>query len=374
MESHASMPSPNGETVSVTYRYETGRCDAKVSPGQRISAGDTIAVRKVSPPLRIVDLAGGLKRQGKSATKALSHSTGAVVSEGERLAEASGPFGLGWREVLAPVTGTIKGFVEEDGVVFIRPGERQEAVKARFDATVTAVQDGSIDVELVGQVVRAAGGAGPVMSSVLAVLEATDSISNGLRSVIAARDVTPPRAIVLPGPIDTKTVQLVREAFWDPGPVAVIAPSAPYLEFERMMETYPATTLVIVGGFGRRSFLNGGSDPIWETLLKSKGRPVVVIPQAADGRALLVIPGEPAGTTAPSELGTRIGHGVVVRFSRGLEVVEGVVSEFIDMPYRLPSGYVTRCARLTLEDGSRELVGLDNLEIVAACPPALEKA
>jgi hypothetical protein len=351
-----------GQTVRYTYRLKDFR--PKVRIGQTIQTGDALAVYSLIPSVSVLNLATQLGRNARVARRAASFEKGSFVTQGEPLAEASGRFGLGRREVTAPVSGLVEAFVEDPGVLVIRPDKREETVLARFPARVVDINERGIDVEVSGRTIRAMRVRGVPVSGTLAVVSEETSVSDALRSAIDAADLSAPRIIAFHSPIDHKLAHLVREAYWRPDQVAIVCPAVAYDDFERESDPFPGLTVMAIEGYGAQSFGSPESDPIWRTIMASEGKEAIVLPREGDGESLLVLPAEPMGA---AETTVEVLHpGTVVRFIHGLEIDHGTVVEVPDDETWLPSGYRAKAALVALTNSTVVLVPQANLEVVSA--------
>ncbi|HEV3310681.1 MAG TPA: hypothetical protein VG815_09200, partial [Chloroflexota bacterium] len=163
-------------------------------------------MRNAPAAMSVVSINGAKKRNGSTAP---GFGNGVSVTQGDVLSSGAGHFGFGRRQVIAPVSGVVEAFIEDPGLLIIRPEAHEDRIVARFAATVTAIGRTSIDVEITGHTIRAALGAGPEVAGTLGIVDEAGSISDTLRTIVDVGDVSPPGILAFQQTIDSRIMRLV---------------------------------------------------------------------------------------------------------------------------------------------------------------------
>jgi len=357
------VPVVSAGAVSIGHRYDLRDFEPNVIEGQYVRAGEIIGSRRVGSLPAFVNVGHALHRNGGSTGNL---GPGSVVAKGEVLAETSGRFGLGRREIRSPVSGTVQVVVQDTGLLIIRPDLHQDEVRASFPGTVTQVTGDGVTVEIHGRAVRAMIGSGPEVSGRLGVVSETESASDTLKQLIDAEGASSPRVLAFQGSIDLKVAEMVRDAYSPADQIAIVGPTVRRADFTAMTDGIQGMTIVAVGGFGDQSFGSIDNDPVWSIIAQNQGNDVILLPDLPDGGFVLFISSTDSSPSDGADVVLR--PGLPVRFLRGLQLAQGTVVEILEGKRRLPSGYVVDAALVAIEGGGVELIARDNLEVLSSAP------
>ncbi|HZT95266.1 MAG TPA: hypothetical protein VFB34_00350, partial [Chloroflexota bacterium] len=161
------VEAPEGAPGKVLSTYRAPVLGPRVGAGDAVTAYDVIGVGTERSPLVLADVAQALGRGARSIAKSVTVSQGDVVRRGQKLAGASGPFGMRRREALSPTDGVVAAFVEQHGTLLLRPPDREDTIRSVLPGKVTAVSRETIAVETSVHLLEGLSGFGPQAAGTL---------------------------------------------------------------------------------------------------------------------------------------------------------------------------------------------------------------
>ena len=126
----------------------------KVLLGDPIATGSHLGVDQGKPPPVLVQVAASLKRPPRSMEADLKKRLHSTVAEGQELAAASGPLGMGKKVVTSPVSGEVTAVLVEMGAIVIQPESMIQAASAPFASRVTKVSAQVVELTTSGQTIE----------------------------------------------------------------------------------------------------------------------------------------------------------------------------------------------------------------------------
>jgi hypothetical protein len=349
-----SQPPSTTEGAVVTYRGEA--LAPRVAVGDLVETGTTLAEETRTPAASILQVAEELRRSAKSVVADLSARIDSMVSEGEELAVARGPLGIGRRSVTAPVSGRLISIMADVGALVIQPESTVHPLTATFPGRVEAVGSNFISMAVSGHVLRSIAGTGQIVQGALRIIDRTGSVADAFRtgdtdSAMGAR------VFALQSPIDAASLNPANAIFWRPDPIALIVPSMSHRDLATLRLSHPAVSVVVMRGFGSIPFGDSNTDDMWRTLCDAAEQEVAFFPAERDRAPLVVLPG--TGNSATSSAPRTVTTGDTVTVIGGITLRSATVVEVPEHDCVLPAGTVAAVVRVIFDDGTVELVPRD---------------
>ncbi len=320
--------------------------------GQTVQPGDEVAYTVADPRYRLIDVAQALNVSRERADELVVVKPGDRVQAGDVLAERKG-----WRRrmVTAPEEGEV--MLVGDGQVLLRARSKRLSLKAGFPGRVTRVyEDQGVEITVRGAVIDGVWGNGRVEYGLLQVVADTpgeilapDKLSVDLRGMV-----------VVGGSCDeAKVLELANEL---PLRALILGSLRARLIPVALQMDVP---VVVLEGFGHIP-INAAAFRLLKTNVR---REVAVVADRLDReeglRPQIIIPLDIPDAPEPLPVDElRVGHKVrIVRMPYVGGV--GTVIALSRGQTMLPNGVRTSTAEVRLDDGTRVVVPLNNLEILA---------
>lgn len=379
MYSYFTSPVAIGQPTLVSYRYDARNFEPEVRSQDVIKVGDAIAIRHLLGDLIVVDVAKQLKARPGIAVRSLEKEEGSFVRSGERIAVRRGFLGLSRYEALAPVAGTLKANLVDDGSVVLRAMEKPETMVAYLPGRVTALDATGVTVETYARLVHGAVGTGGMASGVIHPVSAAMPLPRALSQI---RESSPGSAASGPVLIFQHALTLEAALQCVPGaeggagvPVAaIVAPSMSYREYSELRVRAPGLVVVLTEGFGSAPM----AEVIWRVLVAETdvdpgaltSGTFVGVDASTDlslgRRPLVILPEEGQPITGPREhFPDAIPEGAAVRAMVGLQMQTGQVERVWQEPRVMPSGYRVEALDIRVAEGFTATVPVDDVEVLA---------
>ncbi len=323
-----------------------------VREGQTVQPSDEVAYTAADPHYRLIDVAQALNVSRAQADELVVVKPGDRVQAGDVLAERKG-----WRRktVTAPEEGEI--MLVGDGQVLLRARSKRLSLKAGFPGRITRVyEDQGVEITVRGAVIDGVWGNGRVEYGLLQVIADTpgeilapDKISVDLRGMV----------VVGGSCDDAKVLELANEL---PLRALILGSLRARLIPVALQMDVP---VVVLEGFGHIP-INSAAFRLLRTNVQREVAVVADRPNRVEGlRPQIIIPLDIPDAPEPLPVDElRVGHKVrIVR----MPYVGGVGTVIALSPglTMLPNGVRAPTAEVRLDDGTRIVVPLNNLEILA---------
>lgn len=326
-------------------------CKLLVRKGQKVNAGDTVAVSIRQGKHMIIDIAKGLNQPPEKADTFLQVKPGDQVAEGDVLA---GPVGLLKRVVLSPSNGKV--ILAGSGQLLMEATGAAEELRADFPAEIVELlPEHGVVAEAAGSMIQGVWGNG------LAGFGLLINLTKGADEVFTADQVNVSHkgTILLAGYCgETDAIK----ACADFSVRALILSSAdPLLIPVLSIANFP---VMILEGFGRRAI----NSAAYHLLSTNHQREMAVVARPKDTfrgtcpELIIPLPAAREPTMPREGIYYKVGERVHLLRDPGAGKV-GELTEFMGV-VEFPSGVRAWAAEIRLEDGETVIQPLANLEIL----------
>jgi len=340
------------EKTKLTFdRFYLGKGKPAVKVGRDVSDIDIIAHCEVSAGQRLIKIAHVLGVSGKNVQKYLTRKIGDKVYEGEIIAKKRNLFGLGKREIKAPVDGLITE-IDKRGDLILKFLPAPVRLLAGATGKIREITESKISIYATGTKIHGFISGGRPREGIITL-------------------IADPKEFIFPNKIsaDSKGKILVGGALLEKsalekavtlGVEGIITGGMNYRDFENLGGGDIGTTIIITEGFGSAPM----GDDIWQYLKKKEGTLGFI---EGDKNQLIITETTDSGeekSSVAAAMWREVRVGDKVRYLRKESSdLWGVVQE-LPGEQIINSGILTEVARVAFTSKQEMLLPSANLEII----------
>jgi hypothetical protein len=215
--------------------------EVRVHPGEVVAPTDVVAEAEVPGPVLPLPLAGLLGCDAADVVRFLEVRPGQPVRRGARLARAPGLWGIGRREVVAPVDGVVLEVSPRSGQLLLRGRSSPVRLLAHLPGTVVRVWPGQgCALSCHGALVQGVYGVGGEVRGTLRWMQ----VGEGTAEAPAAPDLA---GVVCAASVASAACVMAWAAS---GAVAAVLGGMGYEELAGLRRRLPNFSVVLTEGFG----------------------------------------------------------------------------------------------------------------------------
>lgn len=323
-----------------------------VRQGQKVGPNDVVAEANLAPDYMLLDIARGLRLSPEKSDRFIQVKSDSIVSEGEVLA---GPVGLLKRVIRSPRDGRV--VLAGSGQVLLEVASKPFQLRAGIPGEVVElIGDQGVTIETNGGLIQGVWGNGRIEFGMLTV------IAKSPEHVIESKDldVSMRGSVILAGNCQSEIVLRAAEEMPLRGLIFSSASGALRPVMEKL-----SLPVILLEGFGQRPF-----NSVAYKLLSTADRREVSINAApwnrnANTRPEIILTTSATGTAIAPVESTYFALDQLVRVRRGPRASATGTITNIKNQFVFPGGLRAQAAEVHLEDETKDIFPLANLEVIA---------